>query len=78
LLAAGIPSAIGILLVVLGWVAVSGEAAFDDQTTGLNLAILGAIVVGIGCGFYLFAFRRRIARRIDVLTQRHGLGGEND
>ncbi len=64
LIAAAIPSALGVLLLVFGWVSVSGEAAFDDQQTGLNVAILGAILVLIGCGFYLFAFRRRIARRM--------------
>lgn len=64
LMAAAIPGALGVLLLVMGWVSVSGEAAFDDQQAGLNLAILGALVVLIGCGFYLFVFRRRIARRM--------------
>jgi len=64
LIAAVIPGALGVLLLVLGWVSVSGKAAFDDQQSGLNLAILGAIVVLIGCGFYLFVFRRRIQRRM--------------
>ncbi|MGQ0845746.1 MAG: hypothetical protein ACT4QF_16620 [Sporichthyaceae bacterium] len=78
LFAAAIPSALGILLVVLGWVAVSGEAAFDDQGVGLNLAIAGAMLVGIGCGFYLWMFRRRIARRLATCKDRYGLGGEQD
>jgi hypothetical protein len=64
LIAAAIPSVLGVLLLVFGWVLVSGEAAFDDQQGGLNVAILGALVVLIGCGFYLFAFRRRITRRM--------------
>jgi len=67
LIAAAIPSAVGVLLLVFGWVAVSGEAAFDDQQVGLNVAILGALVVLIGCGFYLFVFRRRITRRVSGL-----------
>ena len=67
LIAAAIPGAIGVLLVVLGWVAVSGEPAFDDQQTGLNLAILGALVVLAGCGFYLYVFRTKIARRMKAL-----------
>lgn len=64
LVAAAIPGALGVLLLVLGWASVSREAAFDDQQSGLNLAIGGALVVLIGCGFYLFVFRRRIARRV--------------
>jgi TRAP-type C4-dicarboxylate transport system permease small subunit len=60
----GIP---GVLLVLIGWISVSGNAAFDDQTVGLNLAILGALVVLAGCGFYLFMFRRRIEQRTTAL-----------
>src|SRR3954469_12365327 len=67
LIAAAIPSALGVLLLVGGWISVSGEAAFDDQQVGLNVSILGAIVVLAGCGFYLWAYRRRIARRVAVL-----------
>ncbi len=78
LLLAAVPAAIGVLLVVLGWSGASGEAAFDDQTTPLNVAILGALVVIVGCGFYLFAFRRRIARRVTVLrTATLGAEGED-
>ena len=60
----GVP---GILLIVIGWIEVSGAAAFAGQTVGLNLAIGGALIVLIGCGFYLFAFRRRIRRRTTAL-----------
>lgn len=67
LLVAALPGALGVLLVVLGWVSVSGEAAFDDQQIGLNLAILGALVVLAGCAFYLWVFRIQISRRIKVL-----------
>lgn len=67
LIAGAIPAAIGVLLVVLGWVSVSGKPAFDDQQVGLNLAILGAFVVLAGCGFYLYVFRTRIARRLKAL-----------
>ena len=67
LIAAGIPSALGVLLLVLGWISVSGEAAFDDQQVGLNLSILGGIVVLAGCGFYLWVYRRRIHRRVAAL-----------
>ena len=67
LIAAAIPGAVGVLLLVLGWVSVSGKPAFDDQMVGLNLAILGAFVVLAGCGFYLYVFRTRIARRMKAL-----------
>ncbi|MBA3742770.1 hypothetical protein [Sporichthya sp.] len=70
LIAAAIPGAVGVLLVVLGWVSVSGEPAFDDQTVGLNLAILGALVVFAGCGFYLYVFRTKLARRMKALRAR--------
>ncbi|MGQ0626147.1 MAG: hypothetical protein ACT4PP_16050 [Sporichthyaceae bacterium] len=70
LTAAAIPSALGVLLLVLGWIDVSGEAAFADQSIGLNLAILGALVVLVGCGFYLWAFRRRMQRRLRALRAR--------
>ena len=67
LIAAAIPGALGILLVVLGWASVSGEAAFDDQAAGLNVAILGALVVLAGCGFYLYMFRLRLHGRVTGL-----------
>ncbi len=67
LVAGAIPSALGVLLLVLGWVSVSGEAAFADQQGGLNVAILGAIVVLLGCGFHLFVFRRLITQRVTPL-----------
>lgn len=76
LIAAAIPGAVGVLLLVLGWVSVSGKAAFDDQTVGLNLAILGALVVLAGCGFYLYVFRTKIARRVKAL--RAATLGEDD
>ncbi len=66
LLVAAVPAMVGALLLVLGWVGASGVAAFDDQTAPLSIAILGALVIFVGCGFYLFAFRRRIARRVNV------------
>ena len=79
LIAAGIPAAVGVLLVVLGWVSVSGKPAFDDQMVGLNLAVLGALVVLAGCGFYLYVFRTKIARRMktlraETLGEGHGNG----
>ncbi|WP_344601278.1 hypothetical protein [Sporichthya brevicatena] len=64
------------LLLILGWISVSGEAAFDDQQSGLNIAILGALVVLIGCGFYLFMFRRRIQRRMRAV--RSSVFGEEE
>lgn len=64
LIAATAPGALGLLLVVLGWIGVSGEATFDEQMAGLNVAILGAIVVLAGCGFYLYVFRIRMHRRV--------------
>ena len=78
LMAAGIPSALGVLLLVLGWISVSGEAAFDDQQTGLNVSILGAIVVLAGCGFYLWVYRRRISRRVAALRTAVLGTGEED
>jgi len=77
LLLAAIPAAIGALLVLIGWINVSGEAAFDDQQVGENLAIGGALLVFLGCGFYLWAFRRRIAGRIDALRAAHGEDGDD-
>lgn len=62
-----LPAAIGIALVLAGWVSVSGHAAFDGQTKGVNVAIAGAVVVFAGCGFYLWAFRRRIGSRMAAL-----------
>ena len=77
LLVAAVPAVIGALLVLIGWINVSGEAAFDNQTTPLNLAIGGALLVFVGCGFYLWAFRRRIGRRIDTLRAAHGEDGDD-
>lgn len=56
--------AVGGALLVLGWVHVSGEAAYENQTAGLNTAILGVLVILVGCGVHLFVLRRRVARRL--------------
>jgi hypothetical protein len=56
--------ALGVLLIGLGWLSVSGEPAFADQTMGLNLAIAGAALACTGCGLHLWALRRRVARRL--------------
>jgi protein-S-isoprenylcysteine O-methyltransferase Ste14 len=77
LLVAAVPTAIGALLVLIGWIDVSGDAAFDDQTAPLNLAIGGALLVFLGCGFYLWTFRRRIGRRIDLLRAAHPEDGDD-
>jgi protein-S-isoprenylcysteine O-methyltransferase Ste14 len=74
---AAVPAAIGALLVLIGWIDVSGQAAFDDQTTPLNLAIGGALLVFGGCGSYLWAFRQRLGRRIDALRAAHGEDGDD-
>lgn len=54
----------GSVLLVLGWIWVSGEAAYENQTTGLNTAIGGALLVLIGCGSHLWVLRRRVARSL--------------
>jgi protein-S-isoprenylcysteine O-methyltransferase Ste14 len=70
LLVAGIPAAIGVVLVLSGWISVSGRAAFGHQTAGLNVAIGGALLVFSGCAFYLWAFRRRIGGRMSALRSK--------
>ena len=58
---------VGGLLVTLGWLSVSGEPSFSDQTPGLNLAIAGAAIACVGCGLHLWVLRRRVARRLLAL-----------
>ena len=70
LIAAAIPAASGSC-----WSSSAGSrsAAKPPSTTrptGLNVAILGALVVFVGCGFYLFVFRRRIRRRMTCCALR--------
>jgi len=77
LLVAAVPAAVGVLLVLIGWINVSGAAAFDDQTAPLNLSIGGALLVFGGCGFYLWAFRRRIGRRMDALRAANAEDGDD-
>ena len=63
---------VGGALLVLGWLWVSGEAAYEDQTAGLNLAIAGVLLVAIGCGVHLWILRRRVARRLVTVRQLWG------
>jgi protein-S-isoprenylcysteine O-methyltransferase Ste14 len=77
LLVAAVPVAIGVLLALIGWIDISGKAAFDDQTAPLNVSIAGALLVFGGCGFYLWAFRRRIGRRMDALRAANAEDGED-
>ena len=62
----------GSALLVLGWIWVSDEPAYENQTAGLNTAIAGVLLVLIGCGSHLWVLRRQVARSLVTVRRQWG------
>ena len=54
----------GLVLLVLGWAAVSGQVRLADQARYLNLAVAGILLAGIGNALYIMALRRSLEQRL--------------
>jgi hypothetical protein len=55
---------VGLVLLVLGWAAVSGKVRLADQAPYMNLAFAGLLLAGVGNALYLMALRRSLEQRL--------------
>jgi hypothetical protein len=53
----------GLVVWFLGWYRTSGKASSDEQTTSLNVAILGVLIAGVGQLYWVLDGRRAVGRR---------------
>lgn len=53
----------GVLLLALGWVGASGQAAVGDQVRCVGLAVAGLVVAAAGAGLHLSALARQLGAR---------------
>ena len=60
----------GLVLLVAGWAAVSGEVSLADQAPFLNLSVAGILLAGIGNALYIMAIRRTLEDRLVGLGNR--------
>ena len=61
---------VGLVLLVLGWAAVSGKVTLSDQAPYLNIAVAGLLLAGIGNALYIMATRRTLEDRLHRVHQR--------
>jgi len=61
---------VGLLLLALGWAAVSGKVTLADQAPYLNLAVAGILLAGIGNALYIMALRRSLEQRLSRVHDR--------
>ena len=54
----------GLVLLVVGWAAVSGKVTLADQAPFVNIAVAGLLLAGIGNALYLMATRRTLELRL--------------
>jgi drug/metabolite transporter (DMT)-like permease len=68
----------GLLLLVLGWVAVSGQVTLSDQAPSLNIAVAGLLLAGVGNALYLMSTRRTLEARLRRVHDRidSGVAGQ--
>jgi hypothetical protein len=55
--------AAGLVVWFIGWYRASGKASSDEQTTSLNVAILGVLIAGAGQLYWVLDGRRAVGRR---------------
>ena len=55
---------VGLVLLVLGWAAVSGKVRLADQAPYMNLAVGGLLLAGVGNALYIMALRRSLEQRL--------------
>ncbi len=65
-----IVNGVGLLLLALGWAAVSGKVTLADQAPYLNLAVAGILLAGIGNALYIMALRRSLEQRLSRVHDR--------
>lgn len=71
-------SAIGAILLFIGWYQASGETVYNDQLPGVNIAIAGVIIAGAGAVLLLLAGRRAVGvRQVAVLGSVPALPARN-
>ena len=61
---------VGLLLLVLGWAAVSGKVTLADQAPYLNIALAGILLAGIGNALYIMSLRRNLEQRLSTVHHR--------
>ncbi|MGH9034597.1 MAG: hypothetical protein ACRD0O_02450 [Acidimicrobiia bacterium] len=61
---------VGFVLLVAGWVAVSGKASLSDQAPLLNVSLAGMLLAGIGNALYISGGRRRLDARVSRVRRR--------
>ena len=54
----------GLVLLVVGWAAVSGKVTLSDQAPFVNIAVAGLLIAGTGNALYLMATRRTLELRL--------------
>jgi protein-S-isoprenylcysteine O-methyltransferase Ste14 len=64
----------GLVLLVLGWVAVSGKVTLSDQAPYVNIALAGLLLAGVGNALYLMATRRTLEARLRRVSDRINSG----
>ena len=61
---------VGLVLLALGWVAVSGKVTLSDQAPYLNIAVAGLLLAGVGNALYIMATRRTLENRLRTVHDR--------
>jgi hypothetical protein len=61
---------VGLMLLVLGWAAVSGKVTLRAQAPYLNLAVAGILLAGVGNALYIMALRRSLEQRLGRVHDR--------
>lgn len=57
-------NALAAALVIVGWYTAGGEGSFNDQFTGADLAVGGAIVSGVANAVWIMRGRRTVGERL--------------
>jgi len=61
---------VGLVLLALGWAAVSGKVTLRAQAPYINLAVAGILLAGIGNALYIMATRRTLEERLHRVHDR--------
>ena len=61
---------VGLVLLVLGWAAVSGKVRLADQAPYMNVAVAGLLLAGVANALYLMALRRSLEQRLRTVHDR--------
>ena len=63
-------NAVGLVLLALGWAAVSGQVRLADQAPYMNVAVAGLLLAGVANALYLMALRRSLELRLSQVHDR--------